>query len=310
MTSDIDAEILAWVRLAKAGDVEGHDFHGNQYSGGIGGGGETGGGAPPRQADSGRNQVSADRYGSTPPATPEAPKTTQDIKPVVGEKHEPAPLPNHDTRIKSDPKDETPKGIKDWGREIHFALARGEQPIISAKHFSTLLADMARSGRQNNDITNLRVEGTRLMGLDGKGFARIKMPQVDESVRPKFVEDILKSDGIKVKELELDPLKLKPIQKEINGNKAGGIAGSNPDGIPAGMRILVTRDGFVLDGHHTWAAAVALALSGAAKTIPVYQLDCDWQKGMDVGLEWDRINGVKGQGFDAPPLKKSVWFQW
>ena len=308
MTSDIDAEILAWVRLAKVGDVEGHDFHGNQYSGGIGGGGETSGGAPPRQADSGRNQVSAERYSSTPLATSEAPKTTQDIKPVVGDKHEPAALPNHDTRIKSDPPDETPKGIKAWTREIHFALMRGEQPIISAKHFPTLLAEMARAGTKGNDVTNIRVEGTRLMGLDGKGFARIKMPQVDEKDRPRFIQDILKSDGIKVKQLDLDPLKLKPIQKEINGDKCGGIAGSNPDGIPAPMRILVSRDGYVIDGHHTWGAAVALALSGGAKTIPVYQLDCDWQKGMDVALAWDRTNGVKGQGFDAPPLKKSVWF--
>ena len=37
MTTDIDAEIYNWVRVAK-GDVPGHIFHGNQYQQGTGGG--------------------------------------------------------------------------------------------------------------------------------------------------------------------------------------------------------------------------------------------------------------------------------
>ena len=307
MTPDVDAEILAWVLLAKAGDVQGHEFHGNQYSEGQGG--AAAGTPPPRQADPNRNQVSADRYGSTPPAdSAQAPKTTQDIKPVVGDKHEPAPLPNHDTRIKSDPKDESPKGIRAWAKEVHYALLRGEQPIISGKHFGTLLAEFSRANTKGNDISKIRIDGTRLMSLDGKGYSRNQMPQIDSEARPQFLKDIEKSDGITVKPMNVDPTTLKPIQKEINGDKSGGIMSKNPSGIPDSMRILISSDGYVVDGHHTWAAAVALKLMGKSDTLPVYQLSCDWRKAMDVGLAWDKEHDVKLQGFDTkPPVGKSRW---
>jgi len=294
MTSDINAEILAWVRLAKAGDTKGHAFHGNQYQEG-----ESGGEAPARQVDSSRYQANG-RYGTA--------ETTESIKPTVAEKPKPAELPNHDTRIKSEPADTSPKGIKNWAREIHFALTRGEQPIISAQHFPALIAEMARTNSKGNDITNIRIDGTRLMGLDGKGYSRSKMPQIDESERPQFLKDIEKSDGITVKPMSVDPTTLKPIQKEINGDKSGAIMKKNPDGIPDNMRILVSKDGYVVDGHHTWAAAVALKLAGKSAQFPVYQLSCDWKKAMDVGLAWDKEHNVPLQGFDTKPpvLSKSV----
>jgi len=58
------------------GDVLGHDFHGNQHTGGIdGGGSDSNSGGEARQSDTGRNQVSADRYkvsdgSSETPASP------------------------------------------------------------------------------------------------------------------------------------------------------------------------------------------------------------------------------------------------
>jgi len=291
MTAEIDLQIIEWVRLAKVGDVEGHSFHGNQYSQGVGSD-SSASAKPARQADPNRNQVASDRYGS--------PQTTQDIKPVVADKLGPKPLPNHDTRIKSDPTDTSPKGIRAWANEIHFALMRGEQPVVSDKHLPDLLAEMARTKTKGNDITNLRIDGTRLMGLDGKGYSRSQMPQIDEKERPQFLKDIEKSNGITVKPMRVDPTTLKPIQKEINGDKSGGIMGKNPDGIPDSMRILVSKDGYVVDGHHTWAAAVALKFAGKSATMPVYQLSCDWKTAMDVGLAWDKKHNVPLQGFDTP----------
>lgn len=292
MTNNFATQVIEWVRLAKVGDVQGHQFRGNQYDQEANGGSSSSDAKTARQADPNRNQVSSDRYGSS--------QTTNDAKPAIAEKPAPKELPNHDTRIKSDPSDESPKVIRKWAQEIHFALMRGEQPIISSRHMPALLAEMARSRTKGNDITNLRIDGTRLMGLDGKGYSRSKMPQIDEKDRPQFLKDIEESNGITVKPMRIDPTTLKPIQKEINGDKSGGIMAKNPDGIPDGMRILVSKDGYVVDGHHTWAAAVALKFAGKSSTIPVYQLSCDWKTAMDVGLAWDKKHNVKLQGFDTP----------
>jgi hypothetical protein len=285
MISKDDAEIIAWI--LKVGDIQGHAFHGNQYSDGEGGGS-----APVRQVDAGRFQVSSDRYGSTPD------QTTDNAKPASADAEKPVP-DNADKRVKTAPQDDSPKAISQWAKEIHFALKRGEQPIVKAKYFPALIAEMAKSGLRGNDVSKIRIDGTKLMGLNGKGIARKDMPQVDEKDRPRFIEDILKSDGVKADKVEIDPRTLQPIQKEINGDKCGGIMGAHKDGIPDSMRILITRDGFVLDGHHTWGASVGIAIAGGSKTIPAYRLDCDWKTAMKVALAWDKANGVKGQDINA-----------
>jgi hypothetical protein len=67
--------ILGATRIAK-GDLDGHDFHGNQHTGGIdGGGSDSNSGGEASQSDPSRNQVSADRYkvsdgSSETPASP------------------------------------------------------------------------------------------------------------------------------------------------------------------------------------------------------------------------------------------------
>jgi len=74
MSEELTPEIESWIRLAKAGDVDGHEFHGNQYSQGVGGGGSS----APRRVDTGRwGQVSG---GNVPPQT-----NPDDIHPDKGE---------------------------------------------------------------------------------------------------------------------------------------------------------------------------------------------------------------------------------
>lgn len=268
MTANEDSEIIAWILFSK-GDIEAHPFHGNQYSTGQSGA------EVPRQVDTGRFQVASDRFGSKP-----------------------ASNPNSDRRIKSDPTDTSPKGIAHWTKSIHYALLRGENPIISGKNFPTLIGEMARQGTSGNDITHLRISGFRLIGQDSKGYSRKQMPQIEGSERPRFLKDIEKKYGITAKPMSMNPLGLRPIQKEINGDKSGGIMRANPKGIPDSMRILVSSDGYVVDGHHTWAAAVGLKLGGSQADLPVYQLSCDWKTAIDTGLAWDKENGVESKGFD------------
>ena len=146
-----DSEIISWILFAK-GDIAAHPFHGNQYSTGQSGA------EVPRQSDPGRFQVATNRFGA-----PQGPMASA----------------GHTGRVKSDPTDMSPNGIKQWTKSIHFALLRGEKPIISGQHFPTLIAEMSRQGTKGNDITKLRIDGTRLIGQDCKGYSRVQMPQID-----------------------------------------------------------------------------------------------------------------------------------
>ena len=70
MSENILSEITNWLKsIVKAGDVEGHEFHGNQYSQG---GGSTGGGktdvAPTREGDPHRYATEG-RWGQEPTKT-------------------------------------------------------------------------------------------------------------------------------------------------------------------------------------------------------------------------------------------------
>ena len=65
MSDNLLTEIAKWLRaVTKGGDVQGHEFHGNQYSAGNGGGSS----APAREGDPSRYQ-SVGRYGQQTPQT-------------------------------------------------------------------------------------------------------------------------------------------------------------------------------------------------------------------------------------------------
>jgi len=284
MTDNLDAEIMLWVQVAK-GDVDGHPFHGNQYTEGNG-------------------SVSMDDYSHRGPgnsAVPGAPVSADDK----------VELPKKVGSVPVSPKSNSPRDIARWANAIHFSLLRGQMPVVHAKDFPALLAEMARTNKGGNDITKVRINGTRLMGLDGKGYLRSQMPQIDTDDRPNFLNQIKERYGITSTPENVDPTTLAPIQKEVNGNKSGGIMKAFPEGIPDKLRILISKDGYVLDGHHTWAAAVALKFAGAAKTMPVYRLSCNWDEAMKVALDYCKENKIPFQSFDTPsPVGKSAEMPW
>ena len=220
--------------LAK-GDVQGHEFHGNQYQ------------------------------------------------------HVPSNLPK--------------KNPKAWAKEISKALIAGKSVSIKGKYLKTYLQYASQQGAKyaTADITELGIDGTRLMGKDGLGYARTEMPQISSKVRPQFLEDIKEKFGITSKNEQVDPTTLQPAQKEISavvaGQKFGRYGGALPDDRP----ILVSNDNYVVDGNHRWVQAVAGALIDPNLTLPVIRLSCDIQQAIKVGNDWAQANGIS-----AKPLGKAV----
>ena len=122
----------------------------------------------------------------------------------------------------------------------------------------------------------------RLSTTDGVSFAatgvkvpRSEMPQVPGSKKAEFIAE-LDGKGVKATRESVDPKSLKPIQSEISGQKSGQMLQSMREGklLEGDNPLIVSRDGFVVDGHHRWAAAVARSYE-VPVALPVLRIDMD-----------------------------------
>lgn len=194
-----------------------------------------------------------------------------------------------------------------WTRAIVDGIKAGDHPTVEPENLSALMKGMAKL-TEHPDITELKIKGHLLYGDEGMGIARKDMPQIPGSARPEFLKDLGK-EGVSVESESVDPRTLKPIQKEISGSRSGAKYNSFAEGgkVPDSERILISKDGYVVDGHHTWAASVALAFDNGSK-IPVYRIGLNAKEALSASLDWSKAKGYEGQAIDAPEAKKSfIW---
>ena len=195
-----------------------------------------------------------------------------------------------------------------WADGIAEEILAGGHPEVEPENLSAFL--MKASKRTDHpDLTELSIKGTLLYGDEGMGIARKDMPQIPGKERGRFLSEIEGSKGITAEKEKVDPTTLKPVQKEISASRSGAIYNKFRDegGIPKDERILISSDGYVIDGHHTWGAAVAFAFDNPGTELPVYRLSVTAKEAMDVSLEWSKANGFEGQAIDAPAKKSLAW---
>lgn len=85
------------------------------------------------------------------------------------------------------------------------------------------------------------------------GISRFKMPQIDAKHHDHFVA-YTKKNGINVKNKTLNPSTLIATQSQFNKAKISAITDSMVSGKYKPNPIMVSNDGYVLDGHHRWLA--------------------------------------------------------
>lgn len=126
---------------------------------------------------------------------------------------------------------------------------------------------------KNYDLCKVTVPNTNLFCGSSKGINRINMPQFSgEPVKGSPADKMPKNSkgevdgtaaftkhmedmGVKVELKTVKASELKASQNELVGAKVAGMV-KNKDFDPAGEAIFVSRDGYVIDGHHRWAAQV------------------------------------------------------
>lgn len=171
------------------------------------------------------------------------------------------------------------------------AISAGKKATVSRDGLRGVL-ERAAKGEAHPDLTNLSVEGTAIYA-GGLGYKREQMPQIPADHRDGYLES-LDRQGIAVKNERVSPLSLLPTQNEIDANKVGKMLDKADDGkMP--QAIFVSKDNYVLDGHHRWAMQTALQLDGRPKqTMPVIRVMADHKKALDTMFDYDTKHHIHG----------------
>lgn len=151
-----------------------------------------------------------------------------------------------------------------------------------------IVDDAVRKGAQAPDynVCNLHIKNTRLFCEENKGIKRANMPQLVGKPIPgtpaadlplnirgevdatnNFAEYLENNKNYTITVEKVPAAALKATQNEIVGSKVAGIWLATQDPESSSYKkvvespIFVSRDNYILDGHHRWAAAVARAIS-------------------------------------------------
>lgn len=130
------------------------------------------------------------------------------------------------------------------------------------------------------------------------GLPRGQMPQFpNDVVRDRFIKH-LKSQGIRVTRGRMKVGQLKATQAEIQAEKVVGMVGAYLSGRFDAIKspIVVSRDGYIVDGHHRWAALLTVS---PGETMNVIRVDAPIKALIPMVNDFP---GVVRRGFAAPSI--------
>lgn len=173
------------------------------------------------------------------------------------------------------------------------------------------------------DLCRVSVPGTNLFCAETKGIPRIKMPQFSgEDIVPGSPADLLPRDknnrvniedgfrqrltdaGVSITPKTVRAEMLKASQNELNGEKVASMVQGLKAGKIKDAPIFVTRDGYIIDGHHRWAAKVGQDTGDGRLgdiTMPIEELDMDIGAALDFANEYALEQGLRPQGVASMP---------
>jgi len=168
------------------------------------------------------------------------------------------------------------------------------------------------------DLCRVSVADTNVFCADAFVEKRVEMPQLSGKPIPgspadsmekdaqgyvRLGEDFVKSlrdQGIKVETKDVLASHLRASQRELDGAKVAKMANKIEAGKfdpSTGRTIFATRDGYILDGHHRWAATVGAKFeTGKDLTLPVNVLDMSIVDALNAAKSYTENMGLPPQG--------------
>jgi hypothetical protein len=221
------------------------------------------------------------------------------------------------------------EAIRLLGEGRRVELDQPRQLTILVDKLSDVVAEAAARGEEapDYDLCKVSVKGTNIFCADNKGVPRAQMPQLkgfpvegsraDSLPRDKRGEvdlaghfrDYLKGLGVKVEHAEERADHLRASQRELNGVKVGGIARYlQSGGTIEGPPIFVSRNNYVVDGHHRWAAEVAVDFAdGKPDTVmPIDRIDMDILEILVEANLFAQEWGIPQAGFVEEALRRAL----
>ena len=227
----------------------------------------------------------------------------------------------------------TPEDPIDCGDDIDKAkklLAEDKSIRLSTEREVSLLIDKiaeeARTAKEQGrdpfdyDLCKVTVPNTSLFCGESKGIPRAQMPQFSGQPEPGTYADahmnkmkgeanvteefaqLLDTMDLNVTETSVPVNELKATQSQLVGAKVAGMRDAMREGKIKDAPIYVTRDGYIVDGHHRWAAKMALDLEDGKLgdvEMPVKMIDADIGYILDVSNGFARMAGIKPKGTGA-----------
>lgn len=207
----------------------------------------------------------------------------------------------------------------------HIVLNQPEQVSTLVDKLGKMLEKAIEKGEKapKIDMCKVSVPGSNLFCQESIGVPRAQMPQmrgqavkgsyadtkgrVNKDGKVDVTQEFIKhmyDQGIKSSSERIPASHLRASQNEIDGARVAELVGKADRGKDLLERpIFVTRDNYVLDGHHHWAADTVLGLRGGRDvSIPVVKLDVDIGRGITMANDFSRSAGIapKTVGTSSP----------
>ena len=221
-----------------------------------------------------------------------------------------------------DVKGDIKEALRQLAAGKHVRLNRPTELTLLMQEIQRHAAESEAAGKDEKpdwDFGRLSVKGTNLFAAQSKGIRRINMPQFSGLAEPgthaaqvaggpgKFAdltdefEQHLKDHGVKVEHTTVPAGHLRATQSELVGSKVAGFANAFLHGNPKAVNamkepIMVTKDGYVIDGHHRWGANMLVdAVDGRLNSdtpMNVRKVDMEIGSMIPLANEWARQVGI------------------
>jgi hypothetical protein len=182
------------------------------------------------------------------------------------------------------------------GRKVNLDQPRQVSTLLGK--LASVAKEMEKLGAKahNFNLCDVTVTGSNLFCSESKGIPRVKMPQLPDA---KAFQDHLEKTGVKVTNADEFASYLRATQDELNGVKVGGMMKAMREGKVKEERMIVSRDNYVVDGHHRWASKVGIDSEnnklGDIK-MPVARVDMDIIPLLEAADKFTGGAGHKGVG--------------
>ena len=201
-----------------------------------------------------------------------------------------------------------------------LTIRKGDRVTVSPQTYTGMVSVLAaydQNGEAEYDLGLVSIEGTDLFKPSEHDRTRMEMPQLsgkpvpggpsdgrptnargNVNVKPVFL-DRIRAQGIDVRQENVPVATLHATQSDLNGPAVGRIFLDMLAGTHDGTGTIVTNDGYVLDGHHQWAAQVAVdARDGELGNlaVPMTRIDMSIEDALSMAEVVSRDEGILPAG--------------